>query len=122
MSNTMKIHIGERTLTATLVENSSTEALKDMLREKPLTIHMHDYGGMEKVGSIGKNLPVNDEYIHAKPCDLILYLGDSFVIYYEPNSWKFTRLGKIENITPKELREILGRGDVTVTLELDEKE
>ncbi len=122
MSNTMKIHIGERTLTATLVENSSTEALKDMLREKPLTIHMHDYAGMEKVGSIGKNLPVNDEYIHVKPCDLILYLGDSFVIYYEPNSWKFTRLGKIENITPKELREILGRGDVTVTLELDGKE
>lgn len=33
MSNTIKIHIGDRTLTATLVENSSTEALKGILRE-----------------------------------------------------------------------------------------
>ena len=33
MSNTMKIHIGDRILTATLVENSSTEALKGILRE-----------------------------------------------------------------------------------------
>ena len=122
MSNTIKMRIGDRTLTATLVENSSTAALKDMLREKPLTIHMHDYANMEKVGPIGKNLPTNDEHIRAKPCDLILYLGDSFVIYYAPNSWNFTRLGKIEDVTPKELREILGRGDVTVTLELGEKE
>mgnify|MGYP005800054057 FL=1 len=122
MSAAIKIHIGDRTLTANLVENSSAAALKDMLREKPLTIHMHDYARMEKVGSIGRNLPTNDEHIHAKPCDLILYLEDSFVIYYEPNSWNFTRLGKIENVTPKELRELLGRGDVTVTLELGEKE
>ncbi len=87
-------------------------------QEKPLTIQMHDYERMEKVGDLGRRLPTNDRPTRAKPCGLILYLGTSFVIYYEPNSWNFTRLGKIENVTLKELRAILGRGDVSVTLEL----
>ena len=114
------IHVGNHSLTAKLEENSSAAALKELLREKPLTIHMRDYAGMEKVGDIGRSLPTNDRPTHAKPCDLILYLGSSFVIYYEPNSWNFTRLGRIENAAPKELRAILGHGDVTVTLELSD--
>jgi hypothetical protein len=39
-------------------------------------------------------------------------------IYYAPNSWSFTRLGKIDNVTQNELKTILGDGDVTVTLEI----
>lgn len=116
------IHVGNHSLTAKLEENSSAAALKELLREKPLTIHMRDYAGMENVGDIGRSLPTNDRPTHAKPCDLILYLGSSFVIYYEPNSWNFTRLGRIENAAPKELRAILGHGDVTVTLELSDSE
>ncbi|MCL1930877.1 MAG: cyclophilin-like fold protein, partial [Treponema sp.] len=50
---TMKIIIGNRELTATLVQNSSTEALKELLRAGPITINMRDYGNMEKVGSFG---------------------------------------------------------------------
>src|SRR5699024_2994112 len=116
------IHVGNHSLTAKLEENSSAAALKELLREKPLTIRMRDYAGMEKVGDIGRSLPTNDRPTHAKPCDLILYLGSSFVIYYEPNSWNFTRLGRIENAAPKELSAILGHGDVTVTLELSDSE
>ena len=123
MSNGEKLvlHLENRTLTATLEGNSSAEALKELLREEPLTIHMRDFAGMEKVGSIGRRLPTNDGPVHAKPCDLILYTGDSFVIYYEPNSWNFTRLGRLDDITPEELRKVLGKGSVTVTLELAEE-
>ncbi len=120
--NKINIQIGENVLTATLVENSSAEALFAMLEAGPLTIHMNDYAGMEKVGSIGKLLQTNDQHIKAKPCDLILYLGDSLVIYYESNSWNFTRLGRIEGVTQKELKMILGRGDVTAVLTPAEKE
>ena len=120
--NKINIQIGENVLTATLVENSSAEALFAMLEADPLTIHMNDYAGMEKVGSIGKLLQTNDQHIKAKPCDLILYLGDSLVIYYESNSWNFTRLGRIEGVTQKELKMILGRGDVTAVLTPAEKE
>ena len=118
----IRIKTGDAVLTASLEKNSSAEALMEILQEGPLTIFMSDYAGMEKVGPIGKRLPTNDRPIHAKPCDLILYLGNSFVIYYESNSWNFTKLGSIEEVSPKELNKILGRGDVTVTLEPAERE
>jgi flavodoxin len=115
---TMKITVGSRELTATLVQNSSTEALKELLKDSPLTIDMHDYGNMEKVGGLGKNLPANDERITTEPGDIILYQGSSLVIYYAPNTWTFTRLGKINDVTQAELKATLGSGDVRVTLSL----
>lgn len=114
----MNIQIGEHALTATLVQNSSTEALLEMLSEGSVTIDMSDYAGMEKVGPFPESLPRNDEQISTGAGDLILYQGNSFVIYYDTNSWNFTRLGKIDNVTQQELKEILGSGSVTVQLSL----
>jgi hypothetical protein len=117
--NSMKLIVGDTTLTATLVDNSTTEALKEMLSDGPVTIDMRDYGSMEKVGPFPQSLPRNDEQITTEAGDLILYQGNSFVIYYAPNSWNFTRIGKINNITGEELKKILGNGNVSVTLSLD---
>ena len=120
-ANSMNIQIGDAVLTATLVENSSVEALKTVLSEGPITINMRDYGSMEKVGSLGMDLPRNDEQITTAAGDIILYQGNAFVIYYAPNAWNFTRLGKIDNVTAEDLREILGNGNVTVTLSLPQE-
>jgi hypothetical protein len=117
----MNITVGDTVLTATLVENSSTAALKAALSEGPITIDMRDYGDMEKVGPLGMDLPRNDQQITTEAGDLILYQGNAFVIYYAPNSWNFTRLGKINDVTAEELREILGDGNVTVTLSLPQE-
>jgi len=117
---TMKIIVGNRELTATLVQNSSTQALMEWLKTGPITINMRDYGNMEKVGSFGRNLPTNDERITTEPGDLILYQGNQFVIYYAPNTWSFTRLGRINGITRQELLNVLGEGNVTVILEATE--
>jgi hypothetical protein len=117
----MNIEVGDSVLTATLVQNSSADALKEALSEGPITVNMRDYGSMEKVGSLGMDLPRNDEQITTEAGDLILYQGNAFVIYYAPNSWSFTRLGKINNVTAEELREILGDGNVTVTLSLPQE-
>ena len=117
----IKLTIDNQTeLTATMVDNSSVNALLELIENSPLTIAMSDYGSMEKVGSIGSTLPRNDEYITTEPGDLILYQGSALVIYYKPNTWTFTRLGKIDNVTQTELQSILGTGDVTVTLEPDD--
>lgn len=115
----LDIKIGNKILTVTLADNSSVESLKQMLREGNITINMQDYANMEKVGSLSKSLPRNDEPIDADYGDIILYQGRSLVIYYDKNSWNFTRLGKINNITRNELMDILGTGSVTVTLLLD---
>lgn len=114
------IKVNNETLTATLSDNSSVDALVERLKNEPLTINMSDYANMEKVGSLGFSLPRNDEQISTGAGDLILYQGNSFVIYYDHNNWNFTRLGKIDNISQKELKDILGTGDVTVTLSIEE--
>lgn len=119
MDNTMKITAGDTTFTAAFADNSSTEALKELLAEGPLTINMSDYASMEKVGPIGTNLPRNDEQITTGAGDIILYQGNSLVIYYDTNSWNFTRIGKINDVTQAELLEAFGDGDVTVTFSLD---
>ena len=114
----VSITAGEHTFAATLVRNSSTEALLDLLRQEPITIDMRDYANMEKVGALGVNLPTNDEPIDARPGDLILYQGNSFVIYYGDNHWSLTRLGRIEDVTGEQLKTALGDGDVSITIAL----
>ena len=117
--NTIKLTIeGGQTFTATLVDNSSTQALKEQLAKGDITVEMEDYAHMEKVGSLGIRLPRNDRQTTTAPGDLILYQGHNLVIYYDTNSWSFTRLGKIDNASQAELKAALGKGDVRVTLSL----
>ena len=118
--NEITITAGDTVFTATLADNSSADALKELLAEGPLTIDMSDYASMEKVGPIGTDLPRNDEQITTGAGDVILYQGNSLVIYYDTNSWNFTRIGKIEGVTGEELLEALGSGDVTVTFSLEQ--
>ena len=117
-SDRLYLTIGETTFEAEFADNSSVEALEDLLSDAPLTLQLHDYGNFEKVGSLGHNLPRNDEPITTEAGDLILYQGNQLCVYYAENSWNFTRLGKIPNVTSDELKAALGTGDVTVTLSL----
>ena len=123
---------GSHKLTATLVDNSSATAFYMLLEKGPITVNMHDYGSFEKVGSLGTNLPRNDSQITTEAGDIILYQGNQITIYYDTNSWNFTRLGKVVStlrqssgtagstttITQAELKKILGKGDVTAVFEI----
>ena len=108
----------KHTLTATLYDNSSSRALVDLLQKGSVTIDMHDFSNFEKVGDLPVTLPRNDTPTDTDAGDLILYLGKRFVIYYDKNSWDFTPLGKIDNVTKAELKKILGKGNVTVVLSI----
>lgn len=116
--NRLKIIVGKKELIAKLEDNISTKALIELIKNKPLTISMSDYGGFEKVGSIGTSLPTSDTYITTEVGDIMLYQGNSMVIFYETNSWSYTRLGKIENVTKGSLLEVLGTGNVNLELSL----
>ena len=37
------------------------------------------------------------------------------LIYYDKNTWNFTRLGKVQGLSAEELKNILGEGNVLVT-------
>ena len=113
------ITVNGTTLTATLANNSSAEAFRELLAKGPVTVEMHDYGNFEKVGPLGQSLPTNNQQITTEAGDIILYQGNQITIYYDRNSWNFTRLGKINGVTSQQLRDILGSGDVSVTFSLE---
>lgn len=114
----MYIIIGEHTLTVALADNSSAAALRELLQKGDITVDAHDYGNFEKVGPLGTGLPTNDEQITTEPGDVILYQGNQITVYYDTNSWNFTRLGKVQGVDADELKTILGEGDVTMKLSL----
>ncbi len=109
----MKLYIHAEEIPVTWESNASIEELKTML---PLTIQMSMYGGFEQVGSIGSNITRNDEQITTGYGDIVLYSGNQIVVFYGSNSWAYTRLGHID-MTQEELAEMLGNGDVEITLE-----
>ncbi|MBO6014178.1 MAG: hypothetical protein J6P48_01805 [Oscillospiraceae bacterium] len=97
-------------------KNESVDALNSLVSSAPLTIQMSMYGGFEQVGPLGTALPRNDSRMTAQAGDIVLYSGNQMVIFYGSNSWTYTRLGKIADGSTPEFAEMLGNGDVTVTL------
>lgn len=118
----MNIEVNGTNIQVKLYDNSSAQAVKELLRKGPLTISMKDYAHMEKFGSFGVQLPTNDEHITTEAGDVILSEGNLFVIYYAPNTWTFTRLGKVQNLSESELKNVLGKGNITATLTLNDDE
>jgi hypothetical protein len=116
----IQITVGDTVLTAVPEENSSAKALIALLQKGPITVQMSDYAGMEKVGSLGTNLPRNDTQISVDAGDVILYQGNQITIYYGTNSWNFTKLAVIEDATKESLLKVLGSGDVDVTFSIAE--
>lgn len=117
--NTMNLSVNNRTMKVNLAENAATEALIEKLKEAPITYTAHDYGGFEKVGSLGISLPSNDTYITTEPGDIMLYTSNQLCIFFDSNSWDYTRIGKIEGMTAKQLKDAFGTGDVSITLSIE---
>ena len=113
----MKIEVNGSTFTATLADNAAADALVDWVEEGPVTLELSDYAGFEKVGPLGRSLPASDSQTTTHAGDIVLYQGDQIVLFYGSNSWSYTRLGHIDDLTGWE--DALGGGDVTVTLSLE---
>ncbi len=115
------IDVNGARLEAELADNSSARALLKLIEDEgSLTLELSDYAGVEKVGPLPDSLPTNDERISTDYGDIILYQGNQFVLYYDTNSWTFTRLAHVRGVSKNELKEILGTGNVTVTLRLSD--
>ncbi len=116
MEKSLHLSINDTEVSVNWEENGSVEALAGLAASGPLTVAMSMYGGFEQVGSLGTSLPRNDSRTTTQAGDIVLYAGDQIVVFYGSNSWAYTRLGRITDRSAAELAELLGSGDVTVTL------
>jgi hypothetical protein len=117
----MKMSINGTAVDVDWEDNESVAALRDLASEKPLTIRMSMYGGFEQVGPIGSDLPSNDVQTTTSAGDIVLYSGNQIVVFYGSNSWAYTRLGHISDQDTAGMRDLLGSGDVTITISMENK-
>ena len=117
----LKMYINNTPVTVDWENNDSVTALMELCADSPLTINMSMYGGFEQVGSIGQNLPRDDKQTTTSSGDIVLYSGNQIVVFYGSNSWAYTRLGHITDKNAAEMRALLGNGNVTIKLALEEE-
>ena len=115
----IQVLVNGETFTATMEQNRTADAFLKMVESGPITLQLSDYAGFEKVGPLGQSLPTDNHQTTTRAGDIVLYQGNQIVIFYGSNSWSYTRLGKIDDLTGWE--EALGRGDASVTFSLAQK-
>ena len=115
----MQMRIGDTLVAVEWEDNESVRALKNLCSDTPLTIQMSMYGGFEQVGSIGTSLPRNDVQTTTGAGDIVLYSGNQIVVFYGSNSWAYTRLGHITDQDAAGMAELLGNGDVNITISIE---
>lgn len=114
---TLILKIGNTLVDVFWLDNESVKDLKKHAKEG-LTIELHQYGNFEQTGLLGFNLVSNDAQMSVGPGDIVLYNSNQICLYYDNNSWPFTKLGHI-NLSKSELRELLAEEDtVTITIGL----
>jgi hypothetical protein len=112
----LKITVGDNVFNALVYDNATATAFKTKL---PLKINMSDLNGNEKYFDLPDNLPANAANPgNVQTGDLMLYGSNTLVLFYQTfsTSYSYTRIARVDN--PSGLATALGRGNVTVTFEL----
>lgn len=108
------------TKTATLINNEATTELISLLENGPINLSMSEYGGFEKIGNLPQNLPTSDVTQTAQSGDIMLYLGNVMCIFFGSNTWAYTKLGTMDNLSSKEIKEFLSGDPVSVSISLED--
>ncbi len=109
--------VGDHSFLATLEDNASANELRELLQSGPVTMSASNYGGFEKVCSLGTALPSNDVQTTTQAGDIMLYNSNRIVIFYGSNSWAYTRLARVVDEDIPGLRDILSGSETEVTVE-----
>lgn len=115
-ADSMKMCIGGTDVTVAWEDNQAVADLQALVADAPLTVNLSRYGGFEQVGPLGTYLTSNDVQTTTSAGDIVLYSGNQIVIFYGSNSWAYTRLGHITSQSAEGMTELLGKGDVSVTI------
>ena len=116
--NVINLIIWNEVFEVTLEENSATKALIEKLNEWDVVVNAREYWWFEKVGNLWFDLPRADKQITTEPGDIVLYQWNQISLFYESNSWSYTKLWKVQMISKNELKEILWDWDVTLVFSL----
>ena len=115
-ASAMRMSIDGTDVTVEWEDNQAVADLRALVAEAPLTVDLSMYGGFEQVGSLGKTLTTADAQTTTAAGDIVLYAGNQIVVFYGSNSWAYTRLGHITSQNADGMANLLGNGDVSITI------
>lgn len=118
----IKFTVGNNSFLAKLEDNPSANELRELLQSGSVAMSASNYGGFEKVCSLGTRLTSNDVQTTTQAGDIMLYSGSQIVIFYGSNSWAYTRLAKVADEDVSRLKDILSGGETEVVIELATEE
>lgn len=101
-------------------ENKSVEELFSLLENGAITVNTERYGGFEQVGSLPQSITSDDVQMTTTTGDIVLYNGNSIVLFYGSNSWAYTKLGRIDGMSAEEIRKLLDAEGMEITISLVE--
>ena len=99
-------------------DNPSVDALKARAKDT-LTVDMYRYGSFEQTGSMAKPIVRNDTSMEVGCGDIVLYNGIQICLYFDENSYSFTKLGKMAGMSASEIREMLDKPNVIAVFTLE---
>lgn len=118
MISNIIIKVNNSELEIKLENNESSHFLLEKLKQGDIVVNASEYGNFEKVGDLGFDVPRNDKNIKTKAGDLMLYQGNKITLFYNSNSWSYTKIGEVIDKNQEDLQNILGSGDVTLILSI----
>lgn len=116
--NVINLKFWNKTFDVVLEDNIATKALIEKLQEWDVIVNAREYWWFEKVGNLWFDLPRTDKQITTEPGDLVLYQWNQVSLFYDSNSWSYTKLWKVQMNSKENLEEILWNWDVTLTFSL----
>ena len=116
----LKITVNNEELIVKLENNDASDELYNYLNNESVTVNAHKYGNFEAVGALPFSLTTSDQEYKTKPGDVMLYQGNQITIFFDSNTWSYTKLGSVTNKSNEELKNILNKEDVQLIIERKE--
>lgn len=113
----MKLWINGAAFDAVLEDNETARAFAALL---PMDLHMTELNGNEKYHYLMSGLPNAPERVgHIEAGDILLFGDSCVVVFYQSfdTPYSYTRIGRI--VSPENMAEQLGAGDVDVGFSRD---
>ena len=99
-------------------ENNAAVTELYALAQNAITVNTSAYGGFEQVGSLPQSFSRSDVQMTTQPGDIVLYSGNQLVVFFGSNSWSYTKLGHINDLSADELAALLDKEQTVIKLQL----
>lgn len=116
----VSLSVNNTSVPVLLEENKSVEELFSLLENGAITVNTERYGGFEQVGSLPQSITSDDVQMTTTTGDIVLYNGNSIVLFYGSNSWAYTKLGRIDGMSAEEIKKLLDAEEMEITISLVE--